>query len=124
MNMPAPSPSPRPTIAHSSSTSRRYLRPPEPIYFPVEAKVPESPRHFDQRVALYQTLRRWLSDRVPVASDQFVYWDPTDPRQCCAPDVFVRLDPRNEDDCWKAWIRGAPHLAVEIRSRSDRADEP
>jgi Uma2 family endonuclease len=86
--------------------------------------VPESPRHLDQRMALYQTLRRWFGDRAHVGSDQFVYWDPTDPRQCCAPDIFVRLGPRNDDDCWKAWIRGAPQLAIEIRSRSDRADEP
>jgi hypothetical protein len=114
-----------PTFARPGGTSRRYLQTPKPVHFPVEeAKVPESPRHLEQRVALYQTLRRWFSDRAHVGSGQFVYWDPTDPRQCCAPDVFVRRGPRNDDDCWRVWIRGAPHLAIEIRSRSELVDEP
>lgn len=58
-----------------------------------------------------------------IGSDQFVYWDPTDPSECLAPDAFVRLGaPDERFDSWKTWERGAPHLAVEIVSGSDASE--
>jgi hypothetical protein len=116
---------PHPVEFRHGSTGRRYLRAPVVREFPVEALVPESTRHLELRTALYFTIRRWFGERVHVGSDQFVYFDPTDPRSCCAPDLFVRLgDPHADFETWKTWERGAPHLAVEIVSRSDREDAP
>jgi hypothetical protein len=91
----------------------------------VEEQVPETRRHFLVRTALFEIIRDAFGDHVVVGSDQFVYWDPTDPRQCCAPDVFVRVGvPDASFDCWKVWERGAPNLAVEIVSASDDAEGP
>ena len=57
------------------------------------------------------------------AGDQLyrsVYWDPTDPSRCLAPDAFVRLGvPDSIFGSWKTWERGAPEVAVEIVSDSD-----
>jgi hypothetical protein len=116
---------PQPLEFRHASIGRRYLRAPVARYFPVEARVPESTRHLELRTALYFTIRRWFGERVQVGSDQFVYFDPTDPRACCAPDLFVRLgEPHADFECWKIWERGAPHLAVEIASRSDQDKGP
>src|SRR5437773_596796 len=94
---------------------RRYVREPRAIRFPTEAEVPETKRHLEVRTALYQILKHALGERALIGSDQFVYWDPTDPSECLAPDAFVRLGARDElFDSWKTWERGAPHLAVEI----------
>jgi hypothetical protein len=66
-----------------------------------------------------------FKDRAAVGSEQFIYWDPTDPKQCCAPDLFVRLgSPHTLVDSWKVWERGAPELVVEITSASDAAEAP
>src|SRR5512147_371048 len=119
---PRPASPPRPpTPAHA----RRYVRPPQPIHFPVEEQVPETRRHLLQRTALFQVIQDTFGAHATVGSEQFVYWDPTDPRQCCAPDVFVRLgQPDGDFGCWKVWERGAPDLAVEIISASDATDRP
>jgi hypothetical protein len=104
---------------------RRYLRAPEPLRFPVEAEMPETRRHMQQRTALFQIVLRAFGDRATVGSEQFVYWDPTDPAQCCAPDLFVRLGAADEPfDSWKVWERGAPELVIEIVSPSDSAQGP
>jgi Uma2 family endonuclease len=109
--------------AHPSRGPRRYLRAPAPIPFPSEQRMPETRRHLQQRTALFGIVREAFRDRATVGSEQFVYWDPTDPRQCCAPDLFVRLGvPDACFDTWKVWIRGAPELVVEIVSASDAAD--
>ncbi len=77
-------------------------------------------RHFEARTTLYETLNEAFED-VSVGSDQFVYYDSTNPKKCLAPDVFVKLDSRDRDfDSWMAWVRGTPDLAVEIVSDSDR----
>lgn len=100
----------------------QYLHAPRAIDFPAEAEVPETRRHLDLRTALYTILRLALRAQVTIGSDQFVYWDPTDPSECLAPDVFVRLGvPDEQFDSWKVWERGAPHLAVEIVSGSDES---
>jgi len=102
---------------------RRWVREPVPVHFPVEERVPETKEHLELRTALYEILKLGFADRALIGSDQFVYWDPTDPSACLAPDVFVRLGGPDETfDCWKVWERGAPHLAVEIVSRSDARD--
>ena len=109
--------------SESGQRERRYVRPPRVVVFPAEAEVPESKRHLEQRTALYAILKFSFRDRATIGSDQFVYWDPTDPAECLAPDAFVRLGlPDDRFDSWKAWERGAPQLAVEIVSGSDASD--
>ena len=111
-----------PFEAHPSG--RRYLRTPVRIDFPVEELVPETGVHLELRTALFLVLRGELAGRAFVGSEQFLYWDPVDPRQCLAPDVMVRLGaPDAPVRCWKVWEGGAPHVAVEIASSSD-APEP
>jgi Uma2 family endonuclease len=103
----------------------RYVRAPAPVHFPVEQSVPETGRHLEIRTVLFQIVRENFRDRALAGSEQFVYWDPTDPRQCCAPELFVRLGtPHAAVDSWKAWERGAPDLVVEIASASDAAETP
>jgi Uma2 family endonuclease len=99
------------------------LREPVPIHFPEEESAPESPVHFRLRTALFLVLEGNLRDRAYVGSDQFVYWDPTDPKACLAPDAFVRMGgPSSLPPSYKTWEHGAPHLAVEIISSSDARD--
>jgi len=96
---------------------------PPALFFPVSLKVPESTRHFRLRTLLFQFLRHAFADVAMIGSDQFVYWDPTNPRACLAPDAFVRFGNPNEDfDSWKAWERGVPQVAVEIISDSDASE--
>jgi len=116
------------TLSHPAITAAKrehaYLRRPEPRHFPVEAPVPETLRHLELRTALYLSIRLELRGRATVSSDQFVYWDPTDPEQCLAPDVAVRLGtPAALLDVWKTWELGAPELAVEIVSEHDRPEQ-
>jgi Uma2 family endonuclease len=102
---------------------RRYLREPRRIDFPVEETVPENKRHLELRTLLYEVLKLAFGDRAAIGSDQFVYWNAADPRECLAPDVFVRLGVQDcYFDSWKVWERGAPELAVEIISRSDSGE--
>jgi Uma2 family endonuclease len=103
--------------------ARRYLRAPRAIDFPTEAEVPETRQHLDLRTALYTILRLALRTQATIGSEQFVYWDPTDPCECLAPDAFVRLGaPDEQFDSWKVWERGAPQVAVEIVSGSDASE--
>ena len=93
------------------------------LHFPVSAQVPESTRHVRLRTLLYQFLEYAFADVAMVGSDQFVYWDPTNPRACLSPDAFVRFGRKNEDfQSWKVWERGVPHVAVEIISDSDASE--
>jgi hypothetical protein len=96
-----------------------------PVYFPSEEKVPEGKRHLRLRTDLYESVELDFSGKASVGCDQFLYWNPTDPKRCLAPDLFVRLgEPIKLFETWKTWEHGAPHVAVEILSRSDRPDEP
>jgi Uma2 family endonuclease len=93
------------------------------LHFPVDAEVPETTWHLRLRTLVYLFLKHAFEDVASIGSEQFVYWDPTNPRACLAPDAFVRFGGKNEDfGCWKAWERGAPHVAVEIISDSDASD--
>jgi Uma2 family endonuclease len=102
---------------------RSYLRAPVPVRFPESEVVPESKRHLEQRTTLYQILKLAFAERAAIGCDQFVYWDPTSPSECLAPDAFVRLGVRDDYfRSWKVWERGAPEVAVEIISESDERD--
>ncbi len=82
--------------------------------------MPESKLHLELRTALYLLLKLAFAESASIGCDQFVYWDPTDPRQCLAPDAFVRLGtPDHLFRVWKIWERGSPELGVEIVSESD-----
>jgi Uma2 family endonuclease len=110
-------------MAMSDGQELRYVRAPVPVVFPSEELVPETKRHLKLRTLLHQLLELAFADRAAIGSDQFVYWDPTDPRACVAPDAFVRLgEPDSLFSSWKAWEHGAPHVAVEIISESDARD--
>ena len=85
--------------------------------------MPESALHLRLRTALFLILDQRLGGQAYVGSDQFVYWDPTNPKACLAPDAFVRFGgPRELLPSYKAWEHGAPHVAVEILSSNDRRD--
>jgi len=96
---------------------------PASVSFPVEGQVPESKRHLVLRTLVYQFLDYAFARVAAIGCDQFVYWDPTDPSICVAPDAFVHFgEPDDLFSTWKAWERGAPHVAVEIISDADRAE--
>lgn len=106
-----------------TKSGRSYLRVPVPLHFPTDQEVPEGGVHLELRTALYLILRRELAGRAFVGSEQFLYWDPTDPKKCLAPDVMVRLEgPDQPLPCLKVWQGGAPQLAVEIVSPFDASD--
>jgi Uma2 family endonuclease len=105
-----------------------YVRPPQPLHFPSfedpEEAVSEGKRHLLLRTTLFLLLEDVFTARGAIGSDQFVYWNPLDPRKCLSPDVFVKLGvPNGIFDNWKVWERGAPDLAVEIVSKSDRPED-
>jgi Uma2 family endonuclease len=106
----------------SSSIDPRGQSAPSALHFPVEATVPEHKRHLELRTLLYLVLGT-LSHEHSIGSEQFVYYDPTDPRRCLSPDAFVRLSvPDSIFGSWKTWERGVPDVAVEITSPSDASE--
>lgn len=108
---------------YPSTRGFRYHRAPRELHFPVEADVPESRRHLDLRTALYMLVSSAFADKATIGSDQFVYWNASDPSQCLAPDLFVRMGVSDAAfPSWKTWERGAPELAVEIVSDSDSSE--
>jgi Uma2 family endonuclease len=111
-----------PVFTENPRARRRYLRAPAPLHFPVEELVPESTRHFRARTALYQSIELAFRGTTIVASDQFVYFDATDPKRCLAPDFAVRRGPSQLLTSWKTWELGAPEVGVEILSESDESD--
>lgn len=103
----------------------RYIEQLSPIVFPESAEVPETQLHLELRTILYQLLFDHLGPDITVGSDQFVYFDAAEPKQCLAPDVYVRLAPRGAPiRSWKVWERGSPEIAVEIVSDDDRPGDP
>jgi hypothetical protein len=100
---------------------RRYLRPPVPLHFPEEEKVPEGAFHDLLRALLADSVRYAFWERAQICSNQFLYWDRGNPKRCLAPDLAVRYGSRSEVlGSWKVWEMGAPHVVVEITSDSDR----
>jgi Uma2 family endonuclease len=112
------------------------VRASKPLVFPSEERpeehVSETKRHLEARTTLYLLLKDALPGDA-IGSDQFVYPDASNPRKCLSPDVFVKLGAQSQRaplagareasfDNWKIWERGAPDVAVEIVSASDRSD--
>lgn len=86
--------------------------------------MPETLRHVRLRTALFQLMDEHFPHLGTSGSDQFVYWDPTNPKVCLSPDAYFCLGPRYiELDTWKTWERGVPDLAFEIISDSDSAKQ-
>ena len=104
-----------------------YVRPVQPLFFPEQEpeheRLGQHPRHYDLCRFLYEILAEAVGDAHGVACDMFVYWVPTNPRQCRAPDAALKLGLTQrrlvEHPSWKTWELGAPDLAVEILSLSD-----
>ena len=103
----------------------RYIEQFSPVIFPESGDLPETQLHLELRTALYQLLFDCLGSEVTVGSGQFMYFDAAEPKQCLAPDVYVRLAPRGAPiRSWKVWERGSPEIAVEIVSDDDRPGDP
>jgi len=112
-----------PVLVRPSRSGHLYRRPVAPLYFPTEEEVPETNRHLEIRTALYLMLKDEVGAHATVGSEQFVYYDPTNPKRCLAPDVFVKLGkPHAVFDSWKVWERGAPDVGVEVVSAFDRPE--
>jgi Uma2 family endonuclease len=100
-----------------------HVRTPVPVHFPESEEVPETKLHLKLRTLLFEFLELAFADRATIGSDQFVYWDPTDPKASLAPDAFVRWgEPDHMFRSWKVWERGAPQLAIEVISADDQRD--
>ncbi|MEZ4301013.1 MAG: Uma2 family endonuclease [Polyangiaceae bacterium] len=98
------------------------MRAPIPIEFPSEETAPVTKRHLETRTTLYLLFQEALPGAA-VGSDQFLYWDAADPQKRLSPDVFLKRGAPNEIfDNWKIWERGAPDLAIEIVSDTDRRE--
>jgi len=111
------------TDSGTDGRRRRYLREPVPLHFPEEERVPESKVHRLLTNRLFEAVERELGDHALVASDQFVYFDPSDPKKCLAPDLAVRVGATNRlIRTWKTWELGAPHVGVEIVSDTDSSE--
>ncbi len=99
-------------------------QPPAPLHFPEEEEAPETGPHLEIRTALFLILKMAFGETATIGSEQFVYWDPTSAAKRCAPDAFVKLGrPHETFNVWKVWERGAPDLAVEVVSKSDRPSD-
>lgn len=93
---------------------------PARLPFPVEEKVPESLLHTELRILLWRLLQHHFGHLGTAGTDQFVYWDETDPRKNLAPDVYFSCRPQPFPiTSWKCWERGVPELAIEIVSDAD-----
>jgi hypothetical protein len=85
------------------------------VYFPSELKIGVTKRHNELRILLYEFLRFNFAGLARIGSNQFLYWDASDPSSWVSPDGFVCLGSPNERfDSWKVWERGVPEVAVEI----------
>ena len=113
-----------PTSVTPPRAARRYLRPPVPLHFPEEEQVPEGFLHHELVTLLWQIVKHALGEGALVSSDQFLYFDPTNPARCLAPDVAVRLGQPQvlSVPSWKTWELGAPHVGVEIVSDWDKTN--
>ena len=80
--------------------------------------MPESKRHRILCDQLLELFTRLVAPDNAVGSDQFVYFDASNPRRCLAPDAFVKVGIRDSNfDSWKIREHGAPELCVEVLAR-------
>ena len=102
------------------------MRPVQPLVFGSTQpgwQLGQSLRHLRLCELLHAILRQAVTRGDSVGSDQFVYFDASNPRRCVAPDAFLKLGvPQRMFSSWKTWEHGAPELCVEILSPSD--EEP
>lgn len=86
----------------------------------------ETGLHAEQAWYLLGALKTLFHERgeddVYVGGNQFFYWDPTDPRRCVVPDIYVVRgleDPRRVRRSFELWQeRCAPCLIIELASRA------
>ncbi len=84
----------------------------------------ESTRHQLLCEVLRKILRQAAGDSATAGSDQFVYFDASNPKRKCAPDGYVKLGvPYHKVYSWKTWKTGVPELCVEILSPSDTEEK-
>jgi len=111
----------RPRETTAAPTLKRELTAADfPSEEPFEEHVGQTRRHSKVCTTLELVIEE-ACKHATVGGDQFIYFDPNDPRKCLGPDIFVKLGIRVKDfDSWFTWERGAPDLAVEVVSISDR----
>ena len=82
----------------------RYVRPIRPLHFPAsdpEWEMGEGKRHQLLCELLRQILAVAAGEGSSVGSDQFLYFDASNPQRKCAPDGFVKLGVPDElFDTW------------------------
>jgi Uma2 family endonuclease len=98
-----------------------------PWDYPAEDDVAETLLHLLIRTMLMTLARKYLASqgrRALVGSDQFVYWEPSNPHRAIAPDLYVVLgeDPKRSVRVWKTWQDGVPDLVVEVVSVDRQKD--
>jgi Uma2 family endonuclease len=100
----------------------RYLREVQPVDFPgtdPEWEMGETTQH-QLLCEVLRSLLRIASNDQMVCSDQFLYFDGSDPQRKCAPDAFVKLGtPWAPVRSWKTWEDGVPELCVEVLSTNE-----
>jgi len=110
----------------SNALEFQHVRPVQPLVFGSanpEWQLGQSLRHLHLCTLLHAILRQAVTPDDSVGSDQFVYFDASNPKRCVAPVGFVKLGvPQRMFSSWKVWDHGAPELCVEILSPSD--EEP
>ncbi len=107
------------------NTIIRHKRAVRPLVFPSSEpeneKLGETKRHLLLRTFLYQMLAHAFAPANSVGSEQYIYWNASNPKRTCAPDAFVKLGVPDEPfEIWRTWLHGAPDLVVEIASKHDR----
>jgi Uma2 family endonuclease len=117
----------RGTILAMEPFGIRYVRPVRPVEFPStdpEWDMSEGTRHARLCEIIYKLLRTAAGPEACVGADQFVYFDPVNPKRKCAPDAFLKLERAQcEFPSWKTWEMGVPNLCVEILSPSDTEEK-
>ncbi len=83
--------------------------------------MPEGTTHLVLRTFLWRLLEFALGrEQHTVGSEQFIYWNGSNPKRALAPDVFVCLGiPKTSFGSWKTWERRTPDLAIEIISPTE-----
>jgi len=101
------------------------------LFYPSEEEreSPHSGGSFRLMFYLYHALRTLLYGRhelAYVAANQFIYYEPHDPRANVAPDVWVCYGVPKEPErySFRTWEEGAtPSFVVEISSRNSRPED-
>lgn len=99
------------------------------VYYPAEEEraVPLGDAALRMLAYLCEALRRVFSARsdVYVGGDQFIYWEPGNPRKRIAPDVYVIFGVPSEPPraVIRTWEENVPAFVVEISSKESRAGD-